>query len=241
MLAGMLALALAAGAGAGAKVTDHMLLLEPAGGELRVRESIILHNPGPSPFTDPRQGTVRIFVPDAARDAVRVSALTPGGEAAAVEPIKTTRREIYRIDFPAPPGETRFDIRYSLPYTDPARFSAKTPHPEAALRLIAPPGVSLKGPDIDFLGQEPATGVLIYGVKRPEFTVEISGAGTVSGARQMGESGESEGLRKIRPNVYGGAALILALTSAILALGFALLYRRSAAGGPKRLGGGDGR
>src|SRR6185436_19723175 len=47
----------------GAKVADHMLLLEPTGSELAVRESYVWQNTGKTTFNDPKGGTLRFVAP----------------------------------------------------------------------------------------------------------------------------------------------------------------------------------
>ena len=59
---------------------------------------------------------------------------------------KTNEKDIYKIQYPIKPGESRFDVSYSLPPTE--TFSSKILHGDGVTRLVTPPAVTLEGEGI---------------------------------------------------------------------------------------------
>ena len=221
-----------------AKVSQHMILLEPTGQQLQVSETILLNNSGDVTWQDAGRGTVRFYAPEAAKESVRVMAQAPKGM-----PVERIAEEAgapgaYKVNFPIKPGETRVDISYSLPFASPGAFSGKVLMTEAPLRLVSPKGVTLSGAGLKPMGPEPNTQAAIYEVTGPAYTVDIQGVGALRSAPANEEAAEDEGgpsLQQILPRVYDRLAWILVPLFLALALGFVLLFRSGAvaAAGPK--------
>src|SRR5665213_2495344 len=55
--------------------------------------------------------------------------------------LKTKEPNVYKVDYPVRPGETRFDLNYTVPTTSPMIFSDKLLHADAASNLVVPNGV----------------------------------------------------------------------------------------------------
>jgi len=125
------------------------------------------------------------------------------------------------------PGETRFDVSYTMPAS--TKFSSRTLYKEAPTRLVSPAAVTLAGPTLSSLGQEPTTQANIYDAKGMEYTVEITGSGMLRppAAETPDEAAGSGGpeIKQIRPKLYERLYWVLGLTLAILALGFFWIYR----------------
>ncbi len=209
-----------------AKVTEDVVVLEPAGAGLSVRETVIWRNTGKETFHDTSAGTLRFYAPPEARDTVRVSATAPGSLPATQAPEPAGPPGIYKVAFPIRPGETVFEISYTLPFSSPGRFSGRAVQKDAPVRLAVPAGVTLKGDGVELLGQEPESRASIYGVGAQDYSVEIEGSGTMAAAGGVTGEGGGSGLSQILPRVYDSAYAIVGLAFAILALGFILLYRK---------------
>jgi hypothetical protein len=138
---------------------------------------------------------------------------------------KTSTPNVYKLAFPIKPGETRIDIGYSLPFTAPGTFEGKILYKGGPTRLVAPNGVTIKGDNIQPIGQEPRTQASIYDVKGTAFKVEISGAGSLRQADDSSDDSSGPTFEQIPPKVYSNMKWILTLAFAILTLGFILLYR----------------
>jgi len=217
-----------------AKVSKHMILFEPAQGNMSVNETMLLTNTGKTAWNDPSGGgTVQFFLPAGAGGKADVKATAPGGMPIGVGVVKTAKPDIYAIDFPIKPGESRIDITYSTPYTTGQPYAGKVPSKDENTYLIAPNGITLAGDGLNDLGAEPRTQAHIFGLAGQSYKITLSGEEVVTpGAPETagGEAGESSGpqIEQIMPRVNRQAVPILGIALGILALGFTLLYRHSA-------------
>ena len=209
-----------------AKVSTHMILFEPQEGQLTVNESFVMQNPGNTAFHNPKDGTLRFFLPEAAGGKVKVTATAPQGMPVERIAEKTAQAGLYAVDFAVKPGETRFDLTYTLPYSPPAVFATRVAQKDTPTRIVVPAGVTAKGEGLQLLGQEPSTQASIYETKERAIQVELAGTGSL-GESSAPEEGEGGGLQQIRPAVYERLGWILGLSALILLAGFLLLYRKA--------------
>jgi hypothetical protein len=227
-----------------AHVDQHMMLLEPDGQNVKVSESFVFKNDDKVTYNDPKNGTLRFWLPAAAHETV-VNVLSPGSVPVRRAPQKTAQANVMMLDFPVLPGESRVDVEYSMPFTSPGDFDIKTFYKGNSTKLVAPQGVTMKGEGLKDLGQEPRTKANIYDVPGPAVTIQVSGTGALNPeAADSGDSGGDSGqntLMQILPRLYqsadpaGGFATallsvkwILLLAFGILGIGFVLLYRKAA-------------
>jgi len=211
-----------------ARATTHMILYEPGASELAVQESIVFNNDSKLSYNDPARGTLRIFLPEATGGKAKVMARAPQGMPIARAVDRTAQANIYKIDFPIKPGETRIDVSYAMPFASPGSIEGRVLHGGDAVRLVAPAGVTLSGEAIKLVGQEPSTQASVYEPTASEFKVEIQGSGALRGA-EGGEEEGGEGIKQIDARVYDRFYPILILALAALLLVFLLQYRRSTA------------
>jgi hypothetical protein len=171
---------------------------------------------------------VRVSVPDAAAGTIQVTVTGPNNLALQRSAEKAGRPNTYKVDFPVKPGESRIDVNYKLPFASPGKFSGKLLQKEALTRLVAPQGVELKGDGLEAVGREPRSQAQIFGVKRAPFEVEIQGTGSIRSSESAAEDEDSgPGIQQILPRLYDRVYIVLGLAILILALGFAMLYRRT--------------
>ncbi len=227
-----------------APITQHIVILEPAGQQLNVGEAYFLKNDGKLTYSDPAKGTLRFFVPPTAQGGVRVMATSPGSMAVQREPEASKAKGEYKLDFPIKPGgETRIDINYALPASDPATFTGKVLYKGPPTRLVVPNGVTLEGAGLKSLGAEPRSQAAIYETADAAFEVKLSGTGSMSAPESAAGGDAEEGGPSLRtippPGIDDRKFQILGLSLAVLALGFVMLYRRgrtAAAAGSKSRG-----
>jgi len=213
-----------------AKVTQHMLLFEPSEGVLLVNENVIVENTGKLTFNNPDEGTYRFYLPPEAKGKVKIMAAAPNGMPIERAANTTKTENIYAIDFPMKPGETRLQLTYEMPLVEPAVFNGRILHKEGTTRLVTPRGVSLTADNITDLGREPATQAAIYNLTGQDVKVEISGTGSLRATAPEGGENEGPGIQEILPRIYDRLNIVLALAALILVSGFLLLYRNSPAG-----------
>jgi hypothetical protein len=214
-----------------AKVSQHMILVEPSAAALDISETILLNNESTTTFQDPAKGALQFYLPPAAADKVRVIIKAPDGMPIERSAEKTGVKNVYKINYPVKPGETRFDVSYSLPPTE--TFSGKIMHGEGLTRFVTPSTVTLEGAGIETLGQEPQTKAHIYNAGSAEYGVKITGVGSLRGPAAAPaadeDTGESNDLKEQPARIYTRMEWVLGFALAILSLGGVLLYRRGTA------------
>jgi hypothetical protein len=208
-----------------ARVGEHMVLLEPSGGQLNVTETFLYKNEGKTTWNDSDAGTLQFWLPPEAQGIVKVSATSPGGMPVERDASKTARTNVYKLDFPVKPGETRFDVRYLVPFQENGAFAGKVMHEgQGKTRVVAPRGVTLSGDGLQLLGTEPQTQANIYDLKTAEYKLTVAGTGAVPAQNAAAQESGPQ-VEQAMPKVWENAVPILGLALGILALGFVLLYR----------------
>jgi hypothetical protein len=214
-----------------AKVAKHMILLEPAAGQVQVNETYLFTNAGKTAWNDPDGGTLKFFLP-AGASKPDVKATAPGGMPLGAQVNKTAKPDVFAVDFPIKPGDTRIDVTYATPYMEGAEYAGKVVTKDDNTYLIVPSGVTLEGTGLNDLGAEPRTQAHIYGLTAATYKVKLTGAVAPAPAEAAPDASDDAGPRieQIMPRVNGKTIPILAVALGILALGFALLYRAQGTG-----------
>jgi hypothetical protein len=220
-----------------AKVMQHMVLLEPGGTEMSVRETYFWMNTGKTTFYDPAGGGVRFYAPVESK-AIQVSVTAPQGQPIRRAPEATGVPDVYKIDFPIKPGESTIDLTYTLPFTSPGTFTGKVFYKGGPTSFIVPQGVTVKGAGLESKGQEPRFKASIYQTTAASYKLELEGTGVMQREPAAAES-EEKGpqIQFVLPKLYTKLYWVLALSFSILLLGFVLLYRAGqtpAASSPKK-------
>jgi hypothetical protein len=215
-----------------AKVSKHMVLFQPGGGQMTINETFLYENPGQTAWNDPGTGTLHFFLPSAAEGKVQAEVTGPGSMPIGAPVAKTAKTDVFEIDYPVKPGETRFDLTYQVPYTEGAAYDGKIITKDENTYLIVPNGVTMAGAGLNDLGLEPKTQAHLFGFTGEAYKIQLTGsASTVAGAGAGASDGAaadtsgSPGIEQIMPRIYDQKYPILAIALGILALGFALLYR----------------
>lgn len=214
------------------ETSQHMLLIEPVPGEIRVRETFLMENKTRLAYRDPQNG-FQFYLPPIAQGKVdvRVSAGAQGMPLnRSAEPVPG-KANVYSVDFPMKPGETRFDITWTAPFGTPGEFATEILHKEGPARLIVPRGVTVKGEGLKPLGSEPATQAAIFEMPNAKVSFSIEGAGTLSsgnGGAASEEENQGPPIDVIPPRIYDRVYWILGIGFGILALAFIHFFRASA-------------
>ncbi len=224
-----------------ARVDQHMMLIEPQpDGKMAVSESYVWSNDGKTTFNDPARGTLQFYLPPETQGQVTVNVLAPQGMPIRRAPEKTGIPNVYKVDFPIKPGESRIDLSYGLPFSSPGEFVSKIYYKGGPTRVIVPPGVSLAGAGLTNMGPGPMKAT-IYSTESSDLKMQITGTGVLRGQENdtpdQSESSGS-GIKQIMPKLYassdpkegfGGAVdsvkWILLVVLGMLSVGFAILYR----------------
>jgi hypothetical protein len=212
---------------ASGKIAQHMMVIEPSASAMAISETFLAANETNQTYLDNSRGSIQFFVPEAARDKVQVTITAPGGMPITRPAESTKKPGVYKASYPIKPGETRFDVNYSLPPGD--SFSGRNPDPSITLNLVTPSSVTLSGDGLDSKGQEPQTQAHIYAVTAPAFDLRIEGTGSLRPTEGAPEEDDGHPELKVEPSrIYTKLNWVLGLTLAILALGGVTLYRKGA-------------
>jgi hypothetical protein len=213
-----------------AKETQHFIVLQPGDKDMTVSEGLLYEGAPDITYNDPVNGSVRFYVPPEVKGPIGVTVNPAGGMPIQRPALKTKDPNIYKIDYPIHPGETRFDLNYTVPMASPMIFTDKEIHPEAASNLVVPNGVTAKSDDLELAGTEPKTQASIYRIKNASFKVEVDGTGVLAEQQSEG-SGDDNGqpqVQEVKPRIYESMYWILGMAFAILGLGSLLLARNRA-------------
>ncbi|MEJ7607419.1 MAG: hypothetical protein WKF37_14425 [Bryobacteraceae bacterium] len=138
----------------------------------------------------------------------------------------------FAVNNPIRPGDTRIDLQYSVPASDPLTFKGRVLHGGADVKLIAPKGVRIEGEGVTDLGPEPRTQATVYNVSSKNFSLAVLGKGSLREAAEAAGGSEpaddTPRIEESRPRIYQRIYWVLGLAGAMLALGFAMLYRTTA-------------
>lgn len=213
------------------KVMQHFIVLQPSSTEMAVSEGILFQGDEKLAFADEKNGTLHFYLPPEAKGEVRVTINAPGGMPIQRPAEKTNQPNVYKVTYPIKPGETRFDLNYAVPVTNPLVFTGKILHKEGASDLVIPKGVTIQGDDLDLAGQEPKTQASIYRIKGSSYKVEVSGTGSLTQpeASAPDEDNGAPTIQEAKPRIYEGLYWILGMSFAVLGLGSLFLYRKSIA------------
>ena len=66
-------------------------------------------------YNDPVNGSVRFYLPPEAQGKVSVTVNSPGGMPIQRPARRPKKPNVYKVDYPIKPGETRFDLNYTCP------------------------------------------------------------------------------------------------------------------------------
>jgi hypothetical protein len=232
----------------GAKVRLHAMLIEPMNGTMAVAESYQFVNDGPTTWSNPDTGTLQFALPAAAQGKVEVNVLAPGGLPIRRAADPAGKPNTFKVDFPIKPGTSEIRLEWSMPFTSPGVFENENLVKGApSMKIVAPAGVTLKGDGVTALGPEPEMpGTMIYDVASAAYRIDVEGTGSLSTNSGGGEGQDgTPSVTQNMPKLYGLAVakgeLIATLLSVkwillsvlgMLAVGFAMLYRKSSPAAP---------
>jgi hypothetical protein len=215
---------------------EHAVVLEPGADGIRVDETFLIGNSGNTTLLDPVKGSVQFFLPKAIQGSTKVSIQAPGGMPISRAPEKTAQTDVFKVGYPIKPGETDYEVAYTLPpsKTFDGKLLGKSP-----LILVTPEAVQLSGAGIKEdgikqLGQDgPRARIYEFSAAAgASYELSIEGTGTLQAAETVQQQGEDDGSPKPTPGnarLYQRLPWVLGLTFSILGLGGVLLYRRSPA------------
>ncbi len=226
------------------KVNAEIMVLQPDQGQLAVVNEYRVENTLQPPKTlYTPQGLFRFHVPaGAAVDMVRV--VGPGEMPLARTAVRTRQPDVYRINSPLRPGETRIQVAYRVPYTGLKAALAETPFlPPAHFEVYVPAPMTFTGAGFaqvgaqdgyTVYGAEPANGALLPATLR----FQVAGSAPLPAAAvtaATGQSADAAAAPAVAPPAANTPAptflernlwVVLALLGLAAAAGFGILMAR---------------
>ncbi|HEV1286261.1 MAG TPA: hypothetical protein VNU44_13150, partial [Bryobacteraceae bacterium] len=83
-----------------AKVSQHMILIEPSATALDISETFLVENESTTTFQDPANGSVQFYLPEAAGGKANVRITAPGGMPIERAAEKTAVKDVYKVAYP---------------------------------------------------------------------------------------------------------------------------------------------
>jgi len=208
----------------------HLIMIEPSLSSLEISETFLIRNESTTTFEDSSKGAAQFYPPTTSGDTVQVSVTPPTQMAIQRKAVKGAKPGLFKIDYPVRPGETRFDMHYTLPAS--ATYSAKVVPSDRPTTVVTPVSVQLSGDGLKEVGVEQDVQARLYEVTGPSFDVKIQGTGSIRDRQSDAASQEDTGQPKtteILARVYDKMYWVLGLTFGMLALGGTLLFRKGPA------------
>ena len=199
------------------------LLFEPGPDKTVVNQFFQFTN-GTSPprtFSDADRGTLQFYLPPSTGGSVTVRATGPARMPLPSSATKTDREDIYKVDFPLKPGDNLIELTYSVPAADAENFTSRILYDDVETRFVIPEGVSVEAQGLELIGQEPQSQASIYQYKGGgEFSLRISGQGRLGREAPAGGGGGGNEIRIAPAPVAKELWWVIAITAAILGIGF---------------------
>ncbi len=199
--------------------SNRVVILEPSGGEMIVRESYLFSNESNPPVTySSEEGSLRFHLPEGAEGMVDVSGTGPARMPLPSSALPTGDAGVYKVDFALKPGESSITLSYLLPHEDGSVFTLRSVYGGVNTRVAVPEGVSLAGSEVTVFAEHPDTKATIYTVP-DEAAVELQvvGEGRLRSARRAPSGDPAEisiqpaPVAKEFPWIVGISVLILGL------------------------------
>ena len=199
----------------GIEVIADIMRFQATQGQLQVERTFAVNNNSKPPRTQMNEHNLEFYVPDGAT-ITEAQAMTAGGQPVKSAPIpEDNSRSRYSFLFPLRPGETRFSVVYTLPYTGSANIDPKTVYPLEHFVAIAPksmtfsaaPGTSYQV--APFPGQPDANVEVASSMKVGEpMAFKLSGEGMLAAPPdEEGQQSQSQSSSSAQPESRPGGGL----------------------------------
>ena len=214
---------------------QQIFFLEPGQSHLVVSESYVLKNETQRTYRDPSRGSLQFYLPPEAKGIVQVSFIGPDQRPRLSEAKRTGQADTFRVDDAVPPGESRVDLSYVVPYdAGSGVFRARTQGEPGRSRVVVPQSVVLAADELVSLGVEPRTKAQIFGINGENVAIRVSGSGAIAEAAEptSSEADNSPRIRATAPALHDNLPLITAAGALAMIFALVLLYRRPQSGAP---------
>jgi len=176
---------------------------------LNVTENYFIRNESKPPFTQYSDHAFQFSLPPGA--VVQGGGATgPGGMEVASTPEPLEQKNQYAFDFPLRPGETEFQVAYTLPYSGSLAFHPTVSMPTDNFAVMIPTSMSFSGGSnfqaLHGDADEPGTQTYLTTNVNPGVTLaySVSGTGSMPREAQNAQGGNGQGSQAMGGGDQGG-------------------------------------
>ena len=168
----------------GIEVIADIMRFQAGNGQLQVERTFAVQNTSKPPRTQMNEHNLEFYVPDGAK-IEEGQAMTAGGQPVNSAPVPEgeNAKNRYSFLFPLRPGETRFEVVYTVPYTGSVNIDPKLVYPVEHFVAIAPKSMN-------FVAANPSTYQVTPYPGQPDANVEIASNATPGVSTAFKLSGE---------------------------------------------------
>jgi hypothetical protein len=179
-------------------MTADVLRFEADSGQLHAKRLFAVNNTSSPAKTQMNDHNFEFYLPDGAK-VESAQAKAPNGQPIAAEATPQSEKNRYAIAFPLRPGETQFQVEFTLPYSGSIRIDPKPLYPAQHVVVVIPKTMQFAAanPSRFQSMQDPGQGDTIVQVAQgtaagQSLGFTISGTGTISESRAEVASGAAQ-------------------------------------------------
>jgi hypothetical protein len=152
----------------GIEVIADIMRFQAGNGTMQIERTFAVQNNSKPPRTQMNEHNLEFYVPDGAK-IEEGEAMTAGGQPIKSAPVPEggNAKNRYSFLFPLRPGETRFNVVYTLPYTGSVNIDPKLMYPLEHFVAIAPKAMQFAPANADAYKSTPFPG-------QPDANVEVA-------------------------------------------------------------------
>jgi len=121
----------------GLTVTADVLRLQADNASMQGVRLFVVNNASTPAKTQMNDHNFEFYLPAGAK-VEQLQARSPNGQPIAAEAVPQSEKNRYAINFPLRPGETQFELEFTLPYTGEIKLDPKPLYPAAHLVIVLP-------------------------------------------------------------------------------------------------------
>lgn len=129
----------------GIEVVADIMRFQAQQGQLQIERTFAVQNNSKPPRTQMNEHNLEFYIPEDAK-ITEAQAMTAGGQPVKSAPVPEGQnaKNKYSFLFPLRPGETRFEVIYTLPYTGSINIDPKSVYPLQHFVAIAPKSITFE-------------------------------------------------------------------------------------------------
>jgi hypothetical protein len=170
----------------GIDVVADIMRFQAGNGNMQVERTFAVQNNSKPPRTQMNEHNLEFYIPDGAK-ITEGQAMTAGGQPVKSDPVPegAGSKNKYSFLFPLRPGETRFNVIYTMPYTGSVNIDPKSVYPLEHFVAIAPKAMQFSPASDSIYKVAPFPG-------QPDANVEVASSTQPGQAMAFKLTGEGE-------------------------------------------------